>query len=285
MKLARRLRWRTSTRRPWAVVTITALILVVLWIPASAVKWGEPDGNAHPYVGLAVFDDASGNPMWRCSGTLLSPYLFLTAGHCTESAARATVWFEDEVRRNDPAFGYPFGGPTSVDGTPYTHPDYNPAAFFLYDLGVVVLDQPVYRSEYGVLPALGVLDALATARGRQNQLFTVVGYGLQQIISHVFVQEHLRRERGTVRLIDLRGTAGIPPGTSALFSNNPGKPATGGTCFGDSGGPIFMGDSNVVVAVTSFGLNGNCAGTGGGYRVDTADDLTWLTTQFAAYLP
>jgi hypothetical protein len=53
----------------------------------------------------------------------------------------------------------------------------------------------------------------------------------------------------------------------------------------DSGGPNFIGDSNVVGGVTSFGLNGNCAGTGGVYRVDQADDLNWLNSAFGAYLP
>jgi secreted trypsin-like serine protease len=65
---------------------------------------------------------------------------------------------------------------------------------------------------------------------------------------------------------------------SVLLSNNH---ATGGTCFGDSGGPNFIDDTNVIGGVTSFGLNGNCAGTGGVYRVDKADDLNWL----ADFLP
>jgi hypothetical protein len=52
---------------------------------------------------------------------------------------------------------------------------------------------------------------------------------------------------------------------------------TGGSCFGDSGGPNFVGDSNVVAGVTSF-KNGNCADTGGVSRVDKADDLAWLVT-------
>jgi secreted trypsin-like serine protease len=66
-----------------------------------------------------------------------------------------------------------------------------------------------------------------------------------------------------------------------LLSNNA---YTGGTCFGDSGGPNFIGDTNVIAGVTSFGLNGNCAGTGGVYRVDQADDLNWLYSEFGRYL-
>ena len=75
---------------------------------------------------------------------------------------------------------------------------------------------------------------------------------------------------------------GIVGDFSLLLSNNA---HTGGTCFGDSGGPNFIGDSNVIAGVTSFGLNGNCAGTGGVYRVDREDDLDWLYSEFGDHLP
>ena len=68
---------------------------------------------------------------------------------------------------------------------------------------------------------------------------------------------------------------------SILLSNNH---STGGTCFGDSGGPNFIDKTNVVGGVTSFGINGNCAGTGGVYRVDRADDLNWLYSSFGHLL-
>jgi V8-like Glu-specific endopeptidase len=273
-------------RRHLLLLIAFVLLLAVSTSTVTAVNYGEPDGNAHPYVGLVVFKDAEGTPLWRCSGTLLSPKVFLTAGHCTESpAASAVIWFEPEVIRGDPAFGYPFGGPTSVTGTPYTHPQYNPNAFYLYDLGVVVLNKPYRAGQYGALPQQGVLDGLATARGQQDVTATVVGYGLQNIVDNpvkgpIFIQQDLRRERATVNLLDLRGTAGIPAGTSVVLSDNAN---TGGTCFGDSGGPVFLNNSNVIVAVTSFALNSNCTGIGGGYRVDTADDLNWLYSTFGKW--
>lgn len=129
---------------------------------------------------------------------------------------------------------------------------------------------------YGTLATVGLLDGLATQRGKKDRSFTVVGYGLQSVVPTL--QQDRVRYRGTVQLIVVRGTSGIPAGTSASFTNNPGKGnGEGGTCFGDSGGPIFHGDTNVVVAVTSYGLNANCVGTGGGYRVDTADDQAFIT--------
>jgi len=76
--------------------------------------------------------------------------------------------------------------------------------------------------------------------------------------------------------------AGIVGDFSLLLANNA---HTGGICFGDSGGPNFINDSNVVAGVTYFGLNGNCAGTGGVYQVDRTDDLDWLYGTFGAHLP
>jgi hypothetical protein len=247
------------------------VILALAVAPVGAVTDGEPDGNGHPYVGLMVAQTAAGAPLWRCSGTLISPTLFLTAGHCTEApAAHVEIWFASDVESGIPGNGYPFNG--DVGGTPYTHPQYNPNAFFLYDLGVVVLDDPVVMGTYGVLPQLNQLDVLARRRGLQDRTFTAVGYGLQQI-NPVFVQAERVRMVAHPQLIQING--GIVGDFSLLLSNNH---STGGTCFGDSGGPNFIGNSNVIGGVTSFGLNGNCAGTGGVYRVDRADDLDWLAT-------
>lgn len=260
---------------------ISVALTFVLVSVGSAITDGAPDDGAHPYVGLAVFDDAGGNPLWRCSGTLIAPRVFLTAGHCTDApAVRATIWFEEDVQSGIPGNGYPTGGATSHDGTAYTHPSYNPNAFYLFDLGVVILDAPVTNLGYGVLPSVGMLDPLATKRGRQDTTITAVGYGLQKI-NPVFIVGQRVRLKATLNLVDLNGTAGIPAGTSVMVSGNH---HTGGTCFGDSGGPQFLNDTNIVVAVTSFGLNGNCAGVGGGYRVDTADDLNWLYSAFGAEL-
>ena len=263
-------------RKHWYALLVLVLLLVMGVAPASAITDGELDGEGHPYVGLMVAQDADGNPLWRCSGTLLNSTHFLTAGHCTEApAAHVEIWFDADVESGIPDNGYPFSG--DVGGTPYTHPDYNPNAFFLADLGMVVLDgeDEMVMGEYGVLPALDQLDALKTKRGRQNTTFTAVGYGLQQI-NPVFVQSDRVRMVAHPRLIQIN-TPGFTGDFSLLLSNNH---STGGTCFGDSGGPNFLGDTNVVAGVTSFGLNGNCAGTGGVYRVDRADDLDWLATFF-----
>ena len=163
-----------------------------------AVKYGELDGNRHPYVGLLVAQDAEGNPLWRCSGTLLSPTLFLTAGHCTEApAAHVEIWFDADVDAGIPANGYPFNG--NVGGIPYTHPQYDPNAFFLYDLGVVVLDAPVNMPAYGALPKLDALDRLKTQRGQQDVTFTAVGYGVQASFPDAAAWKDQQRARAVPR--------------------------------------------------------------------------------------
>lgn len=254
-----------------------SVVLLVTAVPAVAITNGELDDGRHPYVGLMVADDVDGNPLWRCSGTLISPTLYLTTGHCTEApAARATIWFEEDVQSGIPDNGYPFEG--DVDGTTFTHPLYDPAAFFLYDLGVVVLDEPYVMQQYGALPDEGVLDGI---KGNEKKgALTAVGYGVQEINPNRYTGERDRLV-ATLDLINTKGVFGVPKGTSIKVSGSGvggDSSGSGGTCFGDSGGPQFLAGTNIVAAVTSFGLNGNCAGTGGGYRVDAADDLEWLAT-------
>lgn len=264
------------------IAWILSLVLVLSVVGvAGAITNGEPDDGRHPYVGLMVAYGADGGPLWRCSGTLMSETVFLTAGHCTEApAVTAGIWFAEDVEAT-PGFrtpaGYPFAG-WDAAGITMTHPDYDPAAFYLFDLGVVLLEAPFPMAEYGALPTLGVLDSI---KGNEKKgALTGVGYGLQEINPNRLSAD-LVRLLAPLDLINTKGVFGVPKGTSIKVSGSGvggDSSDSGGTCFGDSGGPQFLADTNIVAAVTSFGLNGNCAGTGGGYRVDQADDLDWLAT-------
>lgn len=265
------------TRRVLTFIAALVLVLGAGSAPSSAITNGELDGNGHPYVGLMVAQTAAGEPLWRCSGTLLSATLFLTAGHCTEAPAEhVEIWFAADVESGIPQNGYPFKG--DVGGRPYTHPRYDPNAFYRYDLGVVVLDKPVRKKAYGKLPALGANRAYSDANPGSSAVYTAVGYGLQQI-NPAFREAERVRMYAKPHRIQIDG--GIVGDFSLLLSNNH---SSGGTCFGDSGGPNFIGSTNVIGGVTSFGLNGTCGGTGGVYRVDTADDLNWLYGTFGGHL-
>src|SRR5687768_8255195 len=96
-------------RKPALVLVLVAALLLATAGLAAAVTNGEPDNGRHPYVGLLVFDTEDG-PAWRCSGTLLSPTVVLTAGHCTDGAVAARLWLDESVQTNPE---YPFGGATS----------------------------------------------------------------------------------------------------------------------------------------------------------------------------
>ena len=258
---------------------IGACLLVALMAGvAFAIQYGVPDGNDHPYVGIVVVYDKDGNPLWRCSGTLVSPTVFLTAGHCVSApAAKAMIWFDPEPAqlfakhypwKNFPNF--PAELPTLADasGTPVPHPNFTGALTIpqTSDVGVVVLDKPVVMSKYGVIADVGTLDELSTRRGKQDTTFKVVAYGLQSVKPTLSAVP--QRRRGTVSLVNLRSN--LTDGWNIHYTNNPGKGnGEGGTSFGDSGGPVFLGDSNIIVAVNSFVLNANSKGAGFGYRVDT----------------
>ena len=135
-----------------------------------------------------------------------------------------------------------------------------------YDVGIVDLDVPIYMDTYGQLPELGLLDELATRRGQQDQIIRTVGYGYQ-MIKPIFQWVQVRFT-STSKVVNLRSN--LTDGYNIHTSNNPGKgKGRGGSCFGDSGGPIiYPKDSDIVVGVVSFGLNDNCKGADFAYRTD-----------------
>ena len=267
-------------RRRAVALLAASVMLAVALVPVLAVTDGEPDGDGHPHVVLLLMEIA-GAPAYRCSGTLLAPTVLLTAGHCTDNFpgpafSGMRVFTESDVQDGDN--NYPFAGSNSVEAVSWAaHPLYETAPFFVHDVGVVILEEPgVVLDAYGTLPSADQLDVFKTRRGKQDIAFTSVGYGLQRI-NPVFIQADRVRMVAHPRLIQIN-VPGFTGDFSLLLSNNH---ATGGTCFGDSGGPNFLSDTNVVAGVTSFGLNGNCAGTGGVFRMDRQNVLDFVNS----YLP
>ena len=233
----------------------------------------------HPEVVLILMEEA-GKPAYRCSGTLIAPTKVLTAGHCTGAPGEFSgmrIFTEANVQNGDNS--YPLAGKNSVEAISWaTHPAYTLAAFFLNDVGVITLAAPVIlkSTEYGRLPGLNALDALKPG---QRSPFTAVGYGLQRI-NPVKVIEKVVRMLATPHLLQIN--TGFTGTRSLLLSNNA---STGGTCFGDSGGPDYIGNSNVIGGVTSFGINGSCAGTGGVFRLDRKDVLDFVAAQLKVVAP
>jgi Trypsin len=270
--------------------------VALLSTPAGAVQGGTPDGSGHPNVGLSVFLFHN-IPLWRCSGTMVAAKVYLTAGHCTGidtglgvAPDRAEVWFSSgPIPRGTYAFdgspckatdtGYPCKG--EFTGTPVPHPGWNGALTLpnTHDMGVVQLTQAPNVGITKVAPQ-GYLDTLATQRGQQDVNFTVVGYGVQFERPNLEVAVR-QRFVGTNQLQNLNAAL-LAGGFNVLMTDSPGNgTGGGGTCFGDSGGPVFHTDSTGQVwqvAVISFGSK-YCKGRSGAFRLDNAQARAFLQSQ------
>ena len=259
------------------LVFLGALTMALaLALPAGAITDGEPTTD-HPEVVLILME-VGGQPAFRCSGTLLDATHVLTAGHCTSNYPDAPftgmrVFTEAKVDGGNN--NYPFAGPNAVEAESWAaHPDYETAPFFFNDVGMIKLEAPgvvLDPAHYGTLPDVDSLDAYATKRGRNKLTFDSVGYGLQRI-NPVFIEAERVRHIAHPKLNAINAP-GFTGDFSMLLSNNH---STGGTCFGDSGGPNYISGTTIVAGVTSFGLNGNCAGTGGVFRVDRQNVLDFI---------
>jgi V8-like Glu-specific endopeptidase len=255
------------------VFFMIGLITLMNLSASIAITNGVEDvDDDYPWVVLVLME-IDGVPTYRCSGTIIAPTVVLTAGHCVnnypDSFSGIRIFTEQDVDNgnND----YPFAGPNAIEASEwYSLPGYE-TLWYAYDAGVIILSEPVYFDTYPTLPELDSIDKLATERGLQDVTFTAVGYGLQEI-NPVFVQGDRVRMIAHPMLVALNAP-GMTGDFSLLLSNNY---ATGGTCFGDSGGPNFLGDSLTIGGVTSFGLNGNCAGIGGVFRMDRQNVLDFV---------
>jgi secreted trypsin-like serine protease len=267
---------RVVTKFVWLVV----MTIGVCAAPAAAVTDGEHDGSRHPNVGALLIGTPGVDMFQLCSGSLIAPDEFLTAGHCTDfletNAAPGDVSASfEELLEPNPDTGVLSPATTIAVSGWSTMPGFKGSvAKAVNDVGVVHLARPVTGIQPVALPSAGFLD-VAQAGGLLNgHVFTNVGYGLNGLdrsitSKQVAVSWEARRMQSTSRFKSL---------TPNYLKQQ------GGICFGDSGGPHFWDGtgplSNLTVAVTAA-TNPNCGTLAENQRLDTPDAVAFL----AAFAP
>jgi Trypsin len=238
------------------IAAATLMFALAAAAPAAAITNGSPDGQGHPNVGGLVSPTQYSDGTWLyCSGTLIAPAVFLTAAHCGEDGERVSVTFDTAYQAGDPTFA----------GTFQADPAYSQSQSDPHDIAVVVLDAPVSGLSPARLPAAGSLSGLAN-----RQRFTSVGYGAYEVTNGPGGHQYLYDD---VRMVATGTLNAITPSWLRI-SMNPSK-GDGGTCYGDSGGPNFLGTSDVIAATTITG-DSVCRATNVVYRLDTPSARAFL---------
>jgi hypothetical protein len=258
--------------RRLVIASALALVALLPAAPVGAITGGEPD-TAHPEVGMFLFVTAEGR--FRCSGTLISDTVILTAAHCTEGVIGKVIVTFDQVAPppgTAPAggAGYDAGNVPAgyVTGTPHANPAFNEKLQTkdLLDIGVVVLDVPVAGIAPAALPPRqGWLDEF-TVKQLKAELFTVVGYGVRFEKPADGAQKPVS-VRDLTRRFTTSPLQNIAGEVIYLAESDNDSRGGGGTCFGDSGGAVYWG--GYLVGDTSFGGSQFCTGMGGYQRVET----------------
>ena len=250
--------------RKLVLAAMALLVVLVTDVNAEAITNGQPDGNKHPYAGM-VFDVASDGGVAACSGVLVSPRVFLTAGHCTETFLSLPSYHVSVTFASDATALV-----AQTTGTPHTYPGFCPGCGGAWgrnlgDLGVIVLDAPVRTSQYGLLPSAGADDAVAGAP------LTVVGYGMRSGSAGCSFYRCLPGDFGVRTMTTGVGVDAGSLGDSFIKIN-----AAGNACFGDSGGPMLAGTGPTVLALDGYVTDWSCKGLSFGTRIDNPAMLSWI---------
>lgn len=278
-----------APRSLFTAMVVAVLALLASVAPsASAITGGQPDGELHPNVGLILFYQPDGR--FRCSATLISPTILLTAAHCTEGTLGSTLVTFDSVIAERPPSPFPVAADPSVgftpeeitaagylSGTALTHPDYSGFTDLANwnDVGVIVLDRAVTSITPATLAPVGYLDQFAQP-ALNSTIFEVVGYGTEVRKPASGPQKPQPMSYPLIRRYTTSPGQKLTPQILQLNGNPNDTRGGGGTCFGDSGGPVFL--NGYLVAVTSYGYTANCRYLGGYQRVDIPVVRNWLAS-------
>jgi hypothetical protein len=245
--------------------------LLAMTVPVGTITNGQPDGDRHPYVGLAI-QFITPDLIAICSGSALSPTVFLTAAHCfdPDPARPVLVSFKS---------GPPFHLATDfVPGRFTRNPNWcfgcgpGLAVADTHDVGVVELAAAAIAGPFALLPSVGLVDTLP-----MKTAIDLVGYGAQGFVRGGGKPEPLLTLTRTLAASELIQSDNIQSAEFIKITLNPAQ-GKGGACFGDSGGPNLLRGSDTLLAITTYGTNPNCAGGGYSTRIDLPDILGFINS-------
>lgn len=253
-----------------AVALLGSTAVIAVGGPAGAITFGELDAGRHPNVGSVIGTIPDGRSFQWCTGTLISPTIFVTAAHCFVGydGVEFTVSFDENLDANLDGEVDPSVNRLTGQATP--HPLFaSGGANETYDIAVFELDVASAITP-APLPAANLLES----RALKQATFTTVGYGTERDSKNGGVNSFLPGSRRKVA----EQTINSVTKAWVTFSMNPST-GNGGTCYGDSGGPHFLGGKNdgtkTIVSITVTG-DRYCRSTDKTYRLDTANARDFL---------
>jgi hypothetical protein len=237
----------------------------------SLIVNGTPTGNAYGNVGALMFDfgkDGITGDDEMCTGSLITPTVFLTAAHCvltqwTPPGSQFYVSFAPDLYAK---------GLKVIKATGYVYdPQYGHDQANLHDLALIFLPDGATKGITPLkLPAAGALDLLAAQGKLSKTLFVNVGYGVSATATGIpgFFYDGKRRTSKSEFM-------GLQPTWLGLLMNTSAT-GEGGDCYGDSGGPKFLdGDPTTIYATVTTG-DYNCRATTWDWRLDTPEARGFL---------
>ena len=238
----------------------------------SAIVNGTYTGSSFPSVGGLLFDYdengvIDGNDLF-CTGSLISPTVFLTAAHCVTSSdtppgSQWYVSFAPDL--------YAKGIKVIKAEAYYYDPEYGHDQANLHDLAVIILPA---NSTKGLtpysLPTRGELDLLSAKGALNDAIFYNVGYGTSATRTGIPDFSYDGR-----RYVSESEFMGLQKYWLGLLMNQSAT-GLGGDCYGDSGGPKLLKSNPTVVYATVTTGDSNCRATTWDYRTDTDDARAFL---------
>jgi hypothetical protein len=261
-----------TVKKAVGLVSVAVVALGVLAASAFAVVNGSPDGTKHPYVGMVLLFP-TGNPVdgfELCSGSLVSPTVFVTAAHCFAALGPHSLVVVDMNENaiddvHSPGFGSALPAVAHPDpnwkslGKGLSQSDRN-------DIAVVTIAGggfPQPNNRYAQLPSLGLDDTLPN-----NQPIEIVGYGVQNAVAPGFGW----RFDAPAKIVPGGGATGSE---FLKVSSSPGQ--GGATCNGDSGGPDLKAGTDLMLAISSYGPSATCNAVAYSQRMDTPEAIRFLS--------